>query len=325
MHITTRQYRDGSVEDSNFPLADLSERLKDDTVTIWVDLDDVDSVILDEIAEELHLHTLAVEDVLSFKERAKMVRYPTHLFLTLYAVLAPETDTSHMERREISVFVTHNTVVTVRRGGSFDIDRARTSWEAQSSLLAEGVVSILWAIIDLTVDSHFDAIQTLDERLSELEEELFDDTHADDSIRHNAYRLHKHVLTLHRLALPTREIVTAILNRSQPPLPAVIIPYFQDVYDHTLRVTDWSDTLRDLVSTVIDTNLSIQSNNMNLVMKKLSGWAAIIAVPTLITGYFGMNVPFPTAGEPIGALISAALVSVTSVFLYIMFKRNNWL
>ncbi|WP_080796402.1 magnesium transporter CorA family protein [Corynebacterium pacaense] len=325
MHITTRSYRDGRVIDKDFPLAELSQRLKDDTTTLWVDLDDVEPMTLDDIAEELHLHPLAVEDVLGSHERAKMVRYPTHLFLTLYAVRAPEDSTKHMERREIGIFVTRNVVVTVRRNASFDIDRAREAWEAQPTLLAEGAVSILWAIIDLTVDSHFDTIQTLDERLAELEEQLFAEDNDDDNIRHNAYRLHKHVLTLHRLALPTREIVTAILNRSQPPLPGVIIPYFQDVYDHTLRVTDWSDTLRDLVSTVIDTNLSIQSNNMNLVMKKLSGWAAIIAVPTLITGYFGMNVPYPTATEQIGVIISGVLIALSSVGLYIMFKKNNWL
>lgn len=325
MRITTRSYRDGVVEESDFPLADLSERLKDETSTIWVDLDDVDPTTLDNIAEELSLHPLAVEDVLGSHERAKMVRYPTHLFLTLYAVHAPENNTEHMERWEIGIFVTRNVVVTVRRDARFDIDVARQAWEAQPTLLAEGAVSILWAIIDLTVDSHFDTIQTLDERLAELEEQLFSEDDSTDDIRHSAYRLHKHVLTLHRLALPTREIVTAILNRSQPPLPEVIVPYFQDVYDHTLRVTDWSDTLRDLVSTVIDTNLSIQSNNMNLVMKKLSGWAAIIAVPTLITGYFGMNVPYPTATEPLGTIVSGVLIAVTSVWLYIMFKKNNWL
>jgi magnesium transporter len=101
--------------------------------------------------------------------------------------------------------------------------------------------------------------------------------------------------------------------------------YFQDVYDHVLRATEWTESLRDLVTTILETNLSIQGNRMNLVMKKVTSWAAIIAVPTAITGFFGQNVLFPGFGTTWGVVASLALIGVASAMLYLTFKRRDWL
>lgn len=104
-----------------------------------------------------------------------------------------------------------------------------------------------------------------------------------------------------------------------------LAPYFQDVYDHTLRVADWADSLRDMVSTIIDTNMTAQGNRLNLVMKKVTSWAAIIAVPTMITGAYGMNVNYPSFGTSGGFWIAVALIVASSVALYLQFKHRDWL
>jgi magnesium transporter len=106
---------------------------------------------------------------------------------------------------------------------------------------------------------------------------------------------------------------------------AAMGPYFQDVYDHVLRATEWTESLRDLVSTVLETNLTIQGNRQNTIMKKVTSWAAIIAVPTAVTGYYGMNVPYPGFGRPSGAVAATALIVILSGGLYLLFKRLDWL
>ena len=102
-------------------------------------------------------------------------------------------------------------------------------------------------------------------------------------------------------------------------------PYYQDLYDHVLRVAEWTDSLRDLVNSILETNLVIQSNRLNIITKKVTGWAAIIAVPTLITGYFGMNVPYPGFGHTGGFVASVATIVLAGLILYLVFKRNDWL
>src|SRR6185369_7419875 len=129
----------------------------------------------------------------------------------------------------------------------------------------------------------------------------------------------------HRLAVPMREAVSGLMRREHSAVAADMYPYFQDVYDHVLRVSESTDALRDLVSTIVETNLSLRDYRQNQIMKKVTSWAAIIAVPTLITGYYGMNVPYPSAGQTSGVVISLALMIGVAGLLYLVLKRKEWL
>jgi magnesium transporter len=133
------------------------------------------------------------------------------------------------------------------------------------------------------------------------------------------------LVKFHRLAVPLREAVSGLMRREHQAIDDTLDPYFQDVYDHVLRVTESTEALRDLVSTIVETNLSLRDYRQNQVMKKVTSWAAIIAVPTLITGYYGMNVPYPGFARDWGAWISAALIVVVSGALYALFRRREWL
>jgi len=169
-------------------------------------------------------------------------------------------------------------------------------------------------------------VQQLDESIEELEELLFDKHRLQiQAVQRRSFQLRRNLVVLRRVALPMREVLNSLLRRDLHVVDEAMTPYYQDVYDHVLRVTEWTESLRDLIATTVETNLTIQANHMNLIMKKVTSWAAIIAVPTAITGFYGQNLPFPGAGTHVGVLSSTALIAVLSAILYATFKRRDWL
>jgi magnesium transporter len=127
------------------------------------------------------------------------------------------------------------------------------------------------------------------------------------------------------VVLPMREVVNTLMRRDVGLVPLEMTPHYQDVYDQVLRATEWTESLRDLVATILETNLTIQGNRLNVITKKVTSWAAIIAVPTAITGFYGMNVPYPGSSETSGFIASSVLIVVLSVGLYVAFRRRDWL
>jgi len=177
----------------------------------------------------------------------------------------------------------------------------------------------------LLVDRHFDAVQALDDGIEELEDILFDERPRDPEVQRRSFELRKSLVTLRRVVLPMREVVNTLLRRDLHVVDDDMAPYFQDVYDHVLRAAEWTESLRDLVTTILETNLTIQGNRLNLIMKKLTGWAAVIAVPTAVTGFYGQNVPYPGFGKEWGFLLSVGVLFGTAGALYWAFKRRDWL
>lgn len=169
-------------------------------------------------------------------------------------------------------------------------------------------------------------MQTLDEGIEDLEDLLFSEgRQALQTVQRRSFALRKSLVLLRRVVLPMREVVNALMRRDLDVVAETMMPYYQDVYDHVLRVTEWTESLRDLVTTVLETNLTIQGNRLNLIMKKVTSWAAIIAVPTAITGFYGQNVPYPGFASQWGFLASTVLIAALSSLLYIAFRRRDWL
>jgi len=137
--------------------------------------------------------------------------------------------------------------------------------------------------------------------------------------------LRKSLVLLRRVVLPMREVVNTLLRRDLQLVDEAMGPYFQDVYDHILRAAEWTESLRDLVASILETNLTIQGNRLNIISKKVTSWAAIIAVPTAITGFYGQNVPYPGFSQHWGLYSSSALMLGLSIGLYFLFRRNDWL
>jgi magnesium transporter len=183
-------------------------------------------------------------------------------------------------------------------------------------------------MLDEVVDGHFDAITTFDEELDRLEDLLFDSSRKPAEVQQRVFGLRKALVQLRRVVLPMREVVTAVMRfrdgRSQPK-SGELDGYFNDLYDHAIRAAEWTESLRDMIGGVFEANLSLQDSRLNEIMKKLSAWAAIIAVPTAVTGWFGQNIPYPGFGELGGVAQSALLILLGSVGLYIVFRRFDWL
>jgi magnesium transporter len=175
------------------------------------------------------------------------------------------------------------------------------------------------------VDGHFDTVQSLDDCVEELEDDLFAANPQSLDVQRRSFELRKSLVLLRRIVVPMREVVNSLMRRDLHVVSDDMMPYYQDVYDHVLRAADWTDSLRDLVTTILETNLTIQGNRMNIITKKVTSWAAIIAVPTFITGFYGMNVPYPGFSEKVGFFISVAFMGVTGVALYFVFKVRDWL
>jgi magnesium transporter len=319
----TRAYKDGLLVGEDFPFDDVSVFLESDNCMIWVDIVSPTKEDLDKLGDEMNLHELAVEDALHPGQRPKLDRYENFLFTVLYDV-GFDDETGDLASREVKAFITRRALVTIH-DDDFDIDRVKRTWDDNKDLAVKGVAFLVWGLLDRIVDNQYDATSALDDAIDGLEENLFDAKQQTMEIQKRSFALRKSLVTLRRLVNPMREILNTLLRRDDTKFAPDMGPYFQDVYDHVLRVIEQTDSLRDLVSTILDTNLSIQSNRMNLVMKKVTSWAAIIAVPTAITGFFGQNVPFPGFSNEGGFIVSSVSIVVGGFILYVSFKKRDWL
>jgi magnesium transporter len=320
----TRLYRDGELVREDFPVGEISDHIAEPDACVWLDYCEPTGEELATIAEELQLHPLAVEDAVNEHQRPKLDRYDTHLFMSVYA-LSLDTASGELLTSEIGVFITPHALVTVRKNEGVDIEAVVARWDETKELAKHGVSFLLWGLLDFIVDGHFETVQSLDSEIEQLEDLLFDDAPRESEVQRRSYEFRKSLVLLRRLVLPMREVVNSLMRRDLHVLDQEMAPYYQDVYDHVMRATDWTESLRDLVTTILETNITIQGNRMNLVMKKVTSWAAIIAVPTAITGFYGQNVPYPGFSTHWGFWFSAGLIVFVSGGLYVAFRRRDWL
>jgi magnesium transporter len=326
-HVQTRMYRKGVVEDQAFPIAGVSEHLEDPDGVVWVDLCGPSRDELHELARELGLHELAVEDALGRYQRPKLDHYPTHRFLSCHAVRLDlqGTEGTGLDTTEIDSFIGDRWLITVRDNERFSMDEVIERWDRSPELTAHGVTFLLYGLLDVVVDDYFDVVRSFDEYYDDVSEGLFDEKPLNPAQQRDWFRVRRALVKFNRLVGPMREVIIGLTRREQGLVPEDVFPYFEDVYDHVLRVHESADSLRDLAGTIVETNLSLRDYRQNQIVKKVSSWAAIIAVPAAITGYFGMNVPYPGTGDTSGVIASTAILVVASVGLYVLFRWRDWL
>lgn len=320
----TRVYRKGVLEAEDFAVADVSEYLEEPDTLVWVDFCEPSKEQLYELAAELGLHELAVEDALGPHQRPKLDHYETHLFLSCHAVRV-NTEQGGLDETEIDAFINSRWLITVRKDPGFAIEPVLSRWDRSPDLATNGVTFLLYGLLDIVIDGYFSCIQAFDEFYDEISEGIFSEQPLDAAQQRHWFQMRKALVRFHRLVVPMREAVSGLMRREHSAVTEDMYPYYQDVYDHILRVSEASDALRDLVATIVETNLSLRDYRQNLIVKKVTSWAAIVAVPTLITGYYGMNVPYPGSGQTSGVIFSTALVIVMSGGLYLLFRHRDWL
>ncbi len=322
--ILTRAYRDGDLVAESFPIAEVSEHLDQADTIVWVDLVGPSPSELHELAQELGLHELAVEDAIGPEQRPKVDRYPTHSFLTSYHVRV-DSEQGTMDAIEVDAFFNRHWLITVRREPGFPIEEVTARWDRSHDLMGHGVGFLVYGLLDVVVDGFFHALDEFDDYYERVADGIFAEQPIEPSKQRQWFDMRREVVRFHRLVVPTREVVSTLMRHEGELVPTELYVYYQDVYDHILRVTESSDSLRDLVTAIVETNISLRDYRQNLIVKKVSGWAAIIAVPALITGYYGMNVPFPGFASQTGVIVSTALMFGVSLLLYAIFKHNDWL
>lgn len=322
--VWTRAYRAGSVVAEGFPLADVSSHLDRDGTVVWVDvLAPVDGELA-ELAALFGLHPLAVEDALGPHQRPKIDRYPGHLFLAAHAV---EVDAAvgRLHLTEVDAFVGSRWLVSVRKDERFDLAPVLARLDGSSELAHGGVGFLLHGLLDAAVDTYFDAVVEFDAYYDDVSEGLFADVPLDPTEQRHWFHMRRSLVHLHRVVAPLREVVSSLVRGEHHGIDDPLVPYFGDLYDHVLRVSESIDSLRDLATSIVETNLSLRDYRQNQVMKKITSWAGIIAVPTLVTGFYGMNVPFPGQGTTAGVATAVVLMLVPSAALYAVFRRREWL
>jgi magnesium transporter len=323
-HVRTRAYRDGVLADEDFPVADVSERLADERVVVWVDFLHPDAADFVGLTDELGLHALAIEDALEPHQRPKIDHYPSHLFLSCHAVRLDD-ERLRLEKTEIDAFIGGRWLVTVRADDRFAMDDVVKRWDSDPTLTAQGVGMMVYSLLDDVVDGYFSVVDQFDSYYEGISDSVFADRPLQPGQEREWFEMRRALSRFHRLVLPLREALSSLVRHQHALVRPEVLPYWQDLYDHIVVVSETTDGLRDIVNSLVDANLALRDYRQNEVVKTVSSWAAIVAVPALVTGYYGMNVPYPGSGETSGVIISAVIILGLSVGLYALFRRNGWL
>ena len=296
-----------------------------DATWVWVDAIDPSTDELAILKRELVLHDLAIEDVQHRNQRPKLEPYPGHVFAVLRP-LAPGDDGT--VESELFLFASERFLVTLRFDPLCDLTAAVKRWPVLSEL-APGTGSALYAIADEIVDDYLAVVEQLEERADELESKVFRGTPVtledNPPIQRSILRLRRDAVRLRRHAVPMRQALDRLADDS-PLMTEKLVPYVRDLVDHLLRTVELTDGIREILTTIVDIRMAQSANQLNEVMKKLTAWAGIILVPTLIAGVYGMNFDhMPELHWVWGYPIALALMALSALALYVGFRRRGWL
>jgi len=307
---------------ADIPKEAISDYLKRPDCFVWVALKDPTPAELEEMQEEFDLPDLAVEDARHGHQRPKIEEYGDSLFAVLHAV---EMRDDELHVGEIDIFVGPNYVLSVRRDTERGFADVRARSESEPDLLMHGSAYVLYALMDKVVDRYFPVLEALETELETVEEQIFVRNAARSNIE-ALYALKRKLMTLKHAVDPLMEGVGKLYGGRVPRICAGMGEYFRDVFDHLQRLHASIEGIRDMQTTAIQVNLGMISLNETEVTKKLAAWAAIIAVPTLIAGIYGMNFKYmPEYDFYYGYPFSLALMAASDFVLYFWFKKIRWL
>ncbi|HET7268738.1 MAG TPA: magnesium/cobalt transporter CorA [Oleiagrimonas sp.] len=303
-------------------IEDISEILKDPDQFVWVGLHEPGEALLVKLQAEFGLHDLAIEDAQTAHQRTKIEAYGDSLFIV---VQTAQLVNGTIAFGETHIFLGPRYLITVRHGASLSYAPARRNSEASPDLLALGPSYGLYAILDFIVDNFMPLVSDFREELQELEQDIFAATFDRDTIK-RLYDMQRELLTLRLAVAPLQDVTNQLVHLHPQLIRNETRNYFRDVYDHVFRVNEATSAMREMLSAAMNVNLSLVTFGQNEVVKKLAGWAAMLAVPTLITGWYGMNFAhMPELTKPWA--YPGVLVFTLGVCggLYYLLKRARWL
>ncbi len=294
---------------------------------VWVDLDTPTEDELAWLAATFQFHPLALEDVRNQRQRAKVDRYPTYFFVVLHTIDFLPGD-GQIESREVDLFIGSNYLITSHRGNISVLTQVRQRWEA-GRLMHPGPTFLLYLVADGMVDSYFPIIDEIGDEIDDIDNTVF--AHADQAVLRRIFELRRSLLGIRKILGPMRDAFNELIRDGEDgdifTRSEQTRAYFTDVFDHVLRLTDFVDTYRDMLSGSLDAFQSSLANRLNQNMQRLTVAATVLATATLITGFFGMNLhglfinsPAPYGGQ----LVLLALLIITFIEIW-LFHRKGWL
>src|SRR5215212_6699407 len=307
---------EGGFEESP-PLESISDLLEDAGQVVWIDIQDPNAEDLELLRTECGFHELAIEDVASRHQRPKIDRYDRYYFLVFYALRRGKTD-------EINLFIGERYLVTIHEGEVPEIAATAERWRLNADRIGHSVAVPIYSLLDAVVDGYFPVIDEIAEDVEELEGAMF----GPRASNHQAeiFSIKRELLDLRRVLAPEREVLNTLIRRDEPVLGEQTLPYFQDVYDHIIRVLDTVDLNREQLSGLLDVNLAVVSNRLNGVMKRMTALSTILMSVNLVASNYGMNYDnMPELHWPFGYAFALSLMVVIGIILTVIFKRIDWL
>ncbi|HEX6844691.1 MAG TPA: magnesium/cobalt transporter CorA [Actinomycetota bacterium] len=325
--IEVRVYREGVAEDGPADLARARAALAEDGTFLWLDAVDPDDADLAAIGEAFGLHPLTIEDAAHRHQRPKVELFEDYAFVALRPLAMDRL--GELLEREMHAFVGRRFLGTLRYGPDpVSIEGARRRWERQADLLArEGGGFAAYALIDEVVDEYLTLVEAMEDQADLLEDDVFGDADEETSqdVQQRLFHLKRDVVRLRRFATPLRQGLDFFQEEPDLAGPA-LLPYFRDLTEHVLRVVELADNIRDLLTSLLEVQVSQVANRSNEIMKKLSAWAGIILVPTLIAGIYGMNFrQMPELRWTVGYPFALGTMALAAFLLYRTFKKRGWL
>jgi magnesium transporter len=303
--------------------ADISELREVEGNIIWADVSDPTDEDFKELAEEFGFHHLSIEDCQNAHQRPKVEEYTGYYFIVLYeAELVGPND--RLELRELNIFLGKNYLVTVHSRPIRAIATAARLWHEWTDRAEQGAGMLAYLLIDGIVDDYLPLLDIMSERMDDLEDSIFGVWRAE--VIEEIFGIKKKLLYLRRAITPLRDVFNTLLRREQPIFAREIHVYFQDVFDHLIRVADTIDTLRDMLSSTMDAYLSVSGNRMNKIMKRLTSISTILMSVTLIAGIYGMNFIFmPELRWRFGYVYALLSMVAVGLALYAYLKKVKWI
>ena len=290
---------------------------------VWLGLYEPSEELLQKVQRALGLHDLAIEDAHNAHQRPKLEQYEQSLFVVLRTV--QRTAEGELEFGETHVFVGRNYLVTVRHGSLLAYRGLRARCEGTPALLAKGTGFVLYALMDFVVDQYFPVVEALEDDFEELEDQIFSENSSRETTR-KIYRLKRDLVALKRTVLPLVEVCNRLMKFDLGVVPTDTHPYFRDVHDHVVRINEMIDGLRELLGTALEANASLISEQHTVQTKRLAAWAAIIAVPTMVAGIYGMNFDrMPELRWELGYPVVLGGMAIACFALFTGFRRSGWL
>ncbi len=294
----------------------------DDAGFVWVGLYEPEEALLDKLQEEFGLHDLAVEDAHHAHQRPKIEGYGQSLFVAVHTAQFVD---DHLRFGETHAFLGPRFLVTVRHGASLSYAPVRARVEREPELLALGPAYALYAVLDYIADGYLPIVGEFRDELDGLEKHIFAETYRRDTIV-KLYDLKRELTQLRLAVTPLQDILSQLSRMPDVLVPHEVRPYFRDVRDHALRVNESTDMLREMLTAAMSVNLSLVAISQGEVVKKLAGWAALLAAPTLIASWYGMNfVHMPELAGRWSYAILVGVVVVVCIGLYRYLKKVRWL